>query len=119
MPPENFVPTRAQDWVAIGVFLAVALSANTLAGLARSRAVEAHQRRREAESLAEQQAALRRVATLVARGVPPSDVFSAVAAELARCLGVQHSALVSYQPDGAALLLAAEDARRGAVLGRG
>jgi signal transduction histidine kinase len=111
MRPEGIVPTKAQDWVAIGVFLAVALSANTLAGLARSRAVEAHQRRREAESLAEQQAALRRVATLVARGLPPSDVFSAVAVELARCLRVQHSALVSYQPDGAALLLAAHDVR--------
>jgi signal transduction histidine kinase len=114
MRPESIVPTKAQDWVAIGVFLAVALSANTLAGLARSRAVEANQRRREAESLAEQQAALRRVATLVARGLPPSDVFSAVAAELAMCLRVQHSALVSYQPDGAALLLAAHDVR-GAV----
>jgi signal transduction histidine kinase len=109
MRPESIIPTRAQDWVAIGVFLAVALSANTLAGLARSRAVEAHQRRREAESLAEQHAALRRVATLVARGLPPSDVFSAVAAELARCLRVDHSALVCYQPDGAALLLAAHD----------
>jgi signal transduction histidine kinase len=111
MRPESIIPTRAQDWVAIGVFLAVALLANTLAGLARSRAVEANQRRREAESLAEQQASLRRVATLVARGVPPSDVFSAVAAELARCLGVQHSALVCYQPDGAALLLAVRDTR--------
>ena len=114
MRPESVIPTKAQDWVAIGVFLVVALLANTLAGLARSRAVEAHQRRREAESLAEQQAALRRVATLVARGLPPSDVFSAVAAELGRCLRVQHAALVCYQPDGAAVLLAAHDVR-GAV----
>ncbi|MDT5286304.1 MAG: hypothetical protein QOF88_1193, partial [Mycobacterium sp.] len=114
MRPESIIPTRAQDWVAIGVFLAVALSANTLAGLARSRAVEAHQRRRETESLAEQQAALRRVATLVARGLPPPDVFSAVAAELARCLRVDHSALVCYLPDGAALLLAAHDVPGGA-----
>ena len=36
------------------------------------------------------QAALRRVATLVARGVTPSEVFSAVATELARCLGVYY-----------------------------
>jgi signal transduction histidine kinase len=116
MRPESIVPTKAQDWVAIGVFLAVALSANTLAGVARSRAVEAHQRRREADLaaeraqvLAEQQAALRRVATLVARGVAPSEVFSAVAGELARCLRAHHSALVCYQPDGAALLLAVRD----------
>jgi signal transduction histidine kinase len=57
--------------------------------------------------LAEQQASLRRVATLVARGVAPSDLFSAVAEELARCLDVQHSALVRYEPDGVAMLLAA------------
>jgi signal transduction histidine kinase len=111
--PEGTIPTKAHDWVAIGVFLAVALSANTLAGLARSRAVETHQRRREAESLAEQQTALRRVATLVARGLPPYDVFSTVAAELARCLRVQHSALVCYQRDSAALVLAAHDVTGG------
>ncbi|MCW2688622.1 MAG: domain S-box, partial [Mycobacterium sp.] len=59
--------------------------------------------------LAEQQAALRRVATLVARGVEPSKVFSSVATELARCLGVYYSALWRYEPDGTATLLAAVD----------
>jgi PAS domain S-box-containing protein len=59
--------------------------------------------------LAEQQAALRRVATLVARGVEPSEVFSAVATDLGRCLGVHYSALWRYQPDGTATLLAARD----------
>ncbi|MDT5363958.1 MAG: hypothetical protein QOC69_5720 [Mycobacterium sp.] len=61
----------------------------------------------ELRVLAEQQAALRRVATLVARGVAPSEVFSAVATELARCLGVHYSALWRYQSDGTATLLAA------------
>jgi len=37
------------------------------------------QTRAELAVLAEQQAALRRVATLVARGVPPTEVFAAVA----------------------------------------
>jgi PAS domain S-box-containing protein len=59
--------------------------------------------------LAEQQTALRRVATLVARGVEPSEVFSAVATDLGRCLGVHYSALWRYQPDGTATLLAARD----------
>jgi signal transduction histidine kinase len=58
--------------------------------------------------LAELQASLRRVATLVARGVDPSEVFSAVAGELARCLDVQHSALLRYEPDGTAILLAGQ-----------
>ena len=112
----SLIPTHAEDWVAIAVFLVVALLANTLAELARSRAAEANQRRREADLAAERahalaglQAALRRVATLVARGVTPAEVYAAVATELARCLGVCYSALWRYEPDGAATLLAARD----------
>jgi signal transduction histidine kinase len=63
----------------------------------------------ELRVLADQQAALRRVATLVARGVAPSEVFSAVATELAQCLGMHYAALWRYQPDGTATLLAARD----------
>ena len=86
----------ADDWAVIGVFVMVALMANTLAYLVRTHAVEADRRRDEAErsrdqlrALAELQSSLRRVATQVARGGTPSEVFSAVADELARCLGVQ------------------------------
>jgi hypothetical protein len=93
----------------------IAILANVLAGQARLRAVEANRRRREAEEsrdairmLADQQAALRRIATLVARAVP---VFSAVAEELARCLGATHATLVRYEADGAAVLLAGHDDR--------
>ena len=42
------------------------------------------QAREELRRLAEEQSALRRVATLVADGSPPGDVFAAVAAEAAR-----------------------------------
>ena len=44
--------------------------------------------RQELARLAEEQAALRRVATLVARGVPPPEVFGAVAREVGLLLGV-------------------------------
>jgi signal transduction histidine kinase len=74
---------------------------------ARFRGVEAS--RDELGVLAELQASLRRVATLVARGVPPSELFSAVVAEVSRCLGVHHSVLFRYEPDGAAVLVAARD----------
>jgi signal transduction histidine kinase len=57
-------------------------------------------------TLAEQQASLRRVATLVARGVDPSEVFAVVADELARCLNVAHAALVRRESDGMAVLVA-------------
>ena len=47
----------------------------------------------------EEQAAWRRVATLVARGASPTDVFDAVTAELCRTLGPVRTALMRYEPD--------------------
>jgi GAF domain-containing protein len=48
--------------------------------------------------LAEEQAALRRVATLVAQATPPQQVFAAVAGEVGRLLGVDFALLVRYDP---------------------
>jgi signal transduction histidine kinase len=62
--------------------------------------------RDRSHALAEQQAALRRVATLVARGASPSEVFSAVAEELARCLHVENASVMRYESDTAAVVLA-------------
>ncbi|MFD9667878.1 DUF4118 domain-containing protein [Rhodococcus sp. NPDC059968] len=97
--PEGFLAAGAQNWVAIAVFLVVALSANTLAGVARSHADQLR-------ALAEQQAALRRVATLVARVATSSEVFTAVTEELARVLGVFNTALFRFEPDDVSTLLA-------------
>jgi PAS domain S-box-containing protein len=59
--------------------------------------------RRQAETelarLAGEQAALRRVATLVARGVPPEEVFAAVTEQAGRLLPVDHAELGRYEPD--------------------
>jgi signal transduction histidine kinase len=55
--------------------------------------------REELRGLAEQQAALRRVATLVARGVAPSEVFAAVADEMARCLHAANASVSSFDDD--------------------
>ncbi|MEA2661443.1 MAG: hypothetical protein QOH08_1015, partial [Chloroflexota bacterium] len=49
--------------------------------------------------LAEEQAALRRVATLVARGTRPEDVFAAVANEVGRVLSVDVANVCRYEPD--------------------
>ena len=58
--------------------------------------------------LAKQQEALRRMATIVANGlVTPSEVYSAVAEEMVRCLDCDGAAVVRYEPDGAAVLIAA------------
>jgi len=117
MTEGSFLPTELKGWVAVLIFAPIAVLANVMAGQARTRTAEAVQRGKEAEAsrdeirvLADQQAALRRVATLVAQAVAPSAVFSTVARELAGCLGVPHSTLWRYQPDGSSILLAAHHA---------
>jgi PAS domain S-box-containing protein len=66
---------------------------------------------REAEErhrvLAEEQAALRRVATLVARSAPPGDVFAATTTEAGRLLHSDATALCRYEADGTATVVAA------------
>ena len=61
-------------------------------------------------ALAEQQAALRRVATLIAREASPPEVFAAVAAEVGRVLDVPLISIVRYEPGGAAVQVGAHGA---------
>src|SRR4051794_10106962 len=56
--------------------------------------------------LAEEQAALRRVATLVARGARPEAVFAAVANEVARLLSVDMANVIRYEADGTVTFVA-------------
>jgi signal transduction histidine kinase len=55
--------------------------------------------RAEVARLADEQAALRRVATLVAQGAGPTDVFAAAAAEVAQLLDADLVALGRYEND--------------------
>jgi signal transduction histidine kinase len=75
LSPQNVfgVPDLA-DAEAFAAFLATAIMASQLAGRLRRQV-------REAARLAQEQAALRRIASLVARGLPPIEVFSAIADE--------------------------------------
>ncbi|WUU98827.1 AAA family ATPase [Actinoallomurus sp. NBC_01490] len=54
----------------------------------------------EFRRIADEQAALRRVATLVARGVAPESMLTAVAEEIATLLGADDTAVVRFEPDG-------------------
>jgi signal transduction histidine kinase len=56
--------------------------------------------------LADEQAALRRVATLVARGAAPEQVFTAITEELPRLVPVDVAAMARYEPDDTVLYLA-------------
>jgi signal transduction histidine kinase len=79
------------------------LPADTEARLGRfaelaATAVANAQAKEELRGFAEEQAALRRVATLVARAPQPEDVFAAVAAEAGQLLGVDAAVLIRYDP---------------------
>ena len=56
--------------------------------------------RGELRRVADEQAALRRVATLVAQGAPSSTVFDAVAREIGQLLPADATVLSRYDPDG-------------------
>lgn len=122
----SIVVTDVRDFVALLVFLPVALAANILGRQGRLRAIESEQRRREAvvaasvaRTLAEQQTALRRVATLVARGLPPAQVFWAAVMELSDSLGVENVALLRYASDGAYVVVGARDERGDPIMAKG
>ncbi|GAA4488552.1 hypothetical protein GCM10023191_018110 [Actinoallomurus oryzae] len=54
--------------------------------------------RRQLRRVVEEQGALRRIATLIARGVSPAEIFTAVASELGRAQGTQYAVLNRFDP---------------------
>jgi GAF domain-containing protein len=52
--------------------------------------------------LAEEQAALRRVATLIAREPTPDEVFAAVAEEVGQIVGAPFLSITRFESDGTA-----------------
>src|SRR6266849_2559018 len=60
----------------------------------------------ELRELADTQAALRRLATLVARGEPPEAVFAAVTREVLRYFGSGTARILPHEPDGTTTLVA-------------
>ena len=69
-------------------------------------AIANSQARGELRTIADEQAALRRVATLVAEAALPADVFASVAEEVGRLLAVDAAAVRRYLADDTAEILA-------------
>jgi signal transduction histidine kinase/ketosteroid isomerase-like protein len=63
--------------------------------------------RAEAARIAQEQAALRQVATLVARGVSQDELFAAVNGDIARLVDADITSLFRFEPDDTMTLLAA------------
>jgi PAS domain S-box-containing protein len=62
--------------------------------------------RDESQVLANEQSALRRVATLVANGAAPEQIFAAVGEEVSRVLGADDAVIIRLDPDGTATVVA-------------
>jgi signal transduction histidine kinase len=74
--------------------------------------------RTEVQGLGEEQAALRRVATLVAGGVSPYEIFAAVSKEVGQLFGSEQSTVARYEPDGSGMVVVgATEGIRGVSIG--
>jgi signal transduction histidine kinase len=92
------------NWGALLLYLGVVLFVCTISARTRRR-VDSLDRAQAA--LADEQAALRRVATLVAQESPPSEVFAAVAEEAWRLMAIDSSRVLRYESDGTATVVSA------------
>ena len=90
---ESLLPADTDAWLADFAELMATAIANAQARL-------------ELRGYAEEQAALRRVAMLVARAAPPQEVFTAVAGEVGRLLDIDYTVLSRYDGDRAFEVLA-------------
>jgi signal transduction histidine kinase len=101
LPPRHRLsPGTSERWSVLLAFLVSSLVVSELAARSQREA-------RQSARLADEQAALRRVATLVARGVPSRDVFAAVAHEVGLLLGADATHMARYELDGTATGVAA------------
>ena len=96
-PTREFGASHWQNWLVVFIYISMGLLIGVLGSHAQRRA-EASERARG--RLADDQAALRRVATLVAEGSAPEGVFNAVAREVGLLLGVDaaHECLAGVSP---------------------
>jgi signal transduction histidine kinase len=99
--PREF-PSSA-DLADLFAYLGVAVLVGELAAYASRRAEVTEVAR---SALANEQAVLRRVATMVAQGMPESDLFRAVTAEVGGLLGSDMAGMVQFEPDDTVVVVA-------------
>jgi K+-sensing histidine kinase KdpD len=94
-PIREFGADNWQNWLVVAIYIAVGILIGLLGEYSRRHAEVSEARRSE---LAREQAALRQVATLVARQASPDEVFAKMTEEVGRLLGAECAAMVRY-PD--------------------
>jgi two-component system, OmpR family, sensor histidine kinase KdpD len=85
-PTGRFTIAEGENWVALAAFLAVAVAASTIAEIARSRAIEAEERRQEADLAAE-------ATRLLLGGARPEDGLGVIAERVASVLELPSAAI--------------------------
>src|SRR3954470_2904195 len=92
-PTGRFTISGGENWVALAVFFVAAALASSVTEVARRRAVEAEQRRQEADLSAE-------MARLLLRGGRLEETLPAVSERLARAFGLRSASIVTRTVDG-------------------
>jgi two-component system, OmpR family, sensor histidine kinase KdpD len=92
-PTGRFTIADGQNWVALVVYFAAAVVVSTLADSARERAVEAEERRREADLSAD-------LARLVLGGTDSADALGEAADRIAQAVGLERAELRLEWLDG-------------------
>jgi signal transduction histidine kinase len=103
-PVREFGAADWQNWLVVAVYLLLGVLIGVLAARWQREGVAAETER---GLLADEQAALRRVATLVASAPAPAALFATVATEVGRLLGVRDVTMFRYEEDGTATVVAA------------
>jgi signal transduction histidine kinase len=98
--PRVWTPQEERLFEAIGRRLADTLDTLLMFRDLREARQMVEQSRDELRVLADEQAALRRVATLVAQGVSPSEVFESVTREVGMLCDADLARMERYEPDG-------------------
>jgi signal transduction histidine kinase len=106
-PLHSFEIDQADTAAALVISVVTAYTVSELARRANARAGEAEEARGELSRLAEEQAALRRVATLVARAVPAIELFEAVTREVGLLSGADLARMERFEPDHTVTAVAA------------
>jgi signal transduction histidine kinase len=118
-PLHTFAIDRGDTAAALVISIAAAYVVSDLARRANDRAREAEQARNQLAQLANEQAALRRVATLVAQAVPISELFEAVTREVGLQCNADLARMERFEADHTVNALAAWSTSGGAQLAVG
>jgi GAF domain-containing protein len=107
-PPEVSAPivVDGRPWGEIGARWTTASELAEFAELVAA-VISTIAMREELARMADEQAALRRVALLVTRGAPSAEVLESVAEEIGRLLRVASTGIARFEPDGMITVVAA------------